>query len=108
LPARSERRSLSLSARCGQKEVAMSVPEPVDAESARRRRLPMGVVVAGALLVVPLVALAIVPVYARSTPRLWGFPFFYWYQFLWVFLTAGCTYLAYLMLQHARRRGGAR
>jgi hypothetical protein len=86
----------------------MSVPEPVGASSPRRR-LPAGVVaVAGVLLVVPLVALAIVPVYARSTPRLWGFPFFYWYQFLWVFLTAGCTYLAYLVLQRARRQGGGR
>ena len=27
--------------------------------------------------------------YADETPRLWGFPFFYWYQLLWVLLAAG-------------------
>lgn len=40
------------------------------------------------LLLVPYVALLWVPFYTRSRPSLWGFPFFYWYQFLWVPLTA--------------------
>ncbi|MGH8961285.1 MAG: DUF3311 domain-containing protein [Jatrophihabitantaceae bacterium] len=62
--------------------------------------------IAGVLLAVPLVALAIVPVYAKDGPRLWGFPFFYWYQFLWVFLASGFTYGAYLVITHARARGG--
>jgi hypothetical protein len=86
----------------------MSVSDPVATNGEAVRRLPMGtVVVAGVLLVIPLVALAIVPVYARSGPHLWGFPFFYWYQFVWVILTAGFTYGAYLVVQRARR-GGAR
>jgi membrane protein implicated in regulation of membrane protease activity len=72
-------------------------------------RLPAGVVVlVGVLLLIPMVALAIVPVYARSTPRLWGFPFFYWYQFAWVLVTAVLTYLAYLVVTRARRTGGSR
>ena len=28
------------------------------------------------------------PTYAKDEPRLWGFPFFYWYQLLWVFISA--------------------
>jgi len=40
------------------------------------------------LLLLPYVALLWVPFYAKSQPSLWGFPFFYWYQFLWVPLTA--------------------
>jgi uncharacterized protein DUF3311 len=52
------------------------------------------------------VALLWVGSYAKPTPKLWGFPFFYWYQFLWVFLAAGCTYAAYVLLN--RRRGGDR
>ena len=40
------------------------------------------------LLLLPYVALLWVPFYAKSGPALWGFPFFYWYQFLWVPLTA--------------------
>ncbi|HVC00200.1 MAG TPA: DUF3311 domain-containing protein [Candidatus Dormibacteraeota bacterium] len=40
------------------------------------------------LLLLPYIALMCVPFYARYRPSLWGFPFFYWYQFLWVPLTA--------------------
>lgn len=47
------------------------------------------------LLLVPYVALLWVPWYARRTPELWGFPFFYWYLFLWVILTAALTGIVY-------------
>lgn len=49
------------------------------------------------LLAVPLVALLYPPLYAKETPELFGFPFFYWYQFAWVPLTAGITYFVYRM-----------
>lgn len=62
-------------------------------------------VVAGVLLVIPLVALLWVSSYARETPRLWGFPFFFWYQFLWVFICAGCTYAAHRLVLAARKPG---
>jgi hypothetical protein len=39
-------------------------------------------------LLVPFVALLWVPFYNSIEPVLWGIPFFYWYQFLWVFLTS--------------------
>jgi membrane protein implicated in regulation of membrane protease activity len=72
-------------------------------------RRPTGVVVlVGVLVAIPVVALMWVSSYARETPRLWGVPFFYWYQFLWVFLAAGCTYAAYrlvLMTTPVRRFG---
>lgn len=55
------------------------------------------------LLGVPMLALLIVPIYAKHTPTLWGFPFFYWWQFLWVFIAAACTWAAYLMIDRARR-----
>jgi hypothetical protein len=81
------------------------MPDPV--VPGNRGPLPLGALtLAGILLVIPLVALLIVPVYARTTPRLWGFPFFYWYQLVWVFVTAALTYAAYLVLQHGRIRGG--
>ena len=41
-----------------------------------------------ALLLIPFVALLWVPFYNSVEPRLWGIPFFYWYQFLWVVLTS--------------------
>lgn len=40
------------------------------------------------LLALPFVALAWVPFYNSATPMLWGVPFFYWYQLLWVVLTS--------------------
>lgn len=40
------------------------------------------------LLLLPYIALLWVPFYATTQPKLWGFPFFYWYQFLWVPLSA--------------------
>ena len=40
------------------------------------------------LLIIPFVALLWVPFYNSIEPSIWGVPFFYWYQFLWVPLTA--------------------
>jgi hypothetical protein len=72
----------------------------------RTRPLPPGVIVAVAVLVLaPIVALMLVGTYANEGPRLWGFPFFYWYQLLWVFIASGCTYLAYRLVHYARRGG---
>jgi hypothetical protein len=61
-------------------------------------------VIAGILLLIPIVALMWVGSYARETPRLWGIPFFFWYQFLWVFLCAGMTYAAHRLVLAARKR----
>lgn len=47
------------------------------------------------LLLLPYVGLLWVSSYAKSAPTLWGFPFFYWYQFLWIPVSAivtGCVY----------------
>ena len=67
---------------------------------------PPGLVAAVAvLLALPLGALLWVSSYNKEEPRLGGVPFFYWYQFLWVFLAATCTTVAYrLVVGHERRR----
>ena len=70
---------------------------------ARRPRLPIGAaIVVGILLAIPCVALALVPTYSRTTPKLWGWPFFYWYQVLWVLITPVLTYSAYLIIKRTR------
>jgi Protein of unknown function (DUF3311) len=61
--------------------------------------------VAGILLAIPIVALCWVSSYARETPRLGGIPFFFWYQFLWVFITAALTYAAHRLVLAARKPG---
>jgi hypothetical protein len=59
---------------------------------------------AALLLAAPCVALLWVGSYARVEPTLAGFPFFVWYQFLWVFLCAACTWGAYRLVLIARPR----
>jgi hypothetical protein len=74
-----------------------------------RRRLPTStILISGALLAIPVLALLLVPTYARKGPELWGFPFFYWYQFLWVFLASSFTYAAFVLIQRARQDGDER
>ncbi|MCW2820123.1 MAG: rane protein [Marmoricola sp.] len=63
------------------------------------------VVIAAVLLAIPVVALLWVSSYAHDTPELGGVPFFFWYQFLWVFLCAGCTYAAHRLVLAARKPG---
>ncbi|OFW77175.1 MAG: hypothetical protein A2201_04105 [Alicyclobacillus sp. RIFOXYA1_FULL_53_8] len=47
------------------------------------------------LLLVPFVATLFPSFYASATPTLWGFPFFYWYQMLWVVISAILTAIVY-------------
>ncbi|WP_255460917.1 DUF3311 domain-containing protein [Edaphobacter albus] len=51
------------------------------------------------LLAVPYLALCFPQLYARTTPVLLGFPFFYWYQFAWVVLTSALLTLVYRALK---------
>jgi hypothetical protein len=60
-------------------------------------------VVAGILLAIPIVALCWVSSYAKEDPKIGGVPFFFWYQFLWVFITAALTYTAHRLVLAARK-----
>jgi len=60
--------------------------------------------VAAVLLMVPIVGLLWVGSYARVEPIVAGFPFFIWYQFLWVFLCSACTAAALRLIRIARPR----
>jgi hypothetical protein len=60
---------------------------------------------AGICLAIPVVALLWVSSYAKEDPKLGGIPFFFWYQFLWVFLCAGLTYTAHRLVLAARPAG---
>ncbi len=78
-----------------------------DKHAPRRDRVPPTdrrlIVAASICLAIPIVALMAVPTYAREDPELFGFPFFFWYQLLWVFLCSGFTWTAYKLVQAARR-----
>jgi hypothetical protein len=51
------------------------------------------------LLVLPYFGLCFPALYSRATPALFGFPFFYWYQFAWVVLTSALLYIVYRRLK---------
>jgi hypothetical protein len=47
------------------------------------------------LLIIPFLGLLPVPLYAHEDPELFGFPFFYWYQFAWVPITSLLVWFVY-------------
>ena len=53
-------------------------------------------------LIAPCAGLAWVPFFNSWRPELFGFPFFYWYQLLWVPITTLLIYFVYRMSHHDR------
>ena len=53
-----------------------------------------------ALLLLPYLGLLCVPLYNHRDPELFGFPFFYWYQLLWIVITVALTWAAYRSVRH--------
>jgi hypothetical protein len=51
------------------------------------------------LLLIAVAGTLIVPIYARSAPKLGAFPFFYWYQLIWVPVVAILAGICYLLLK---------
>lgn len=47
------------------------------------------------LFVLPFIAMLWVPSYNKPEPALFGFPFFYWYQLLWVVISAAIAGIVY-------------
>ena len=90
-------------------EVAARRVEPGGTDP-RWRITPTKMLVA-AILAAGIVLPLLVGSYDRVEPRLFGFPFFYWYQLLWVFLAAALCALSFWLLKrerqaYERRTGG--
>ena len=51
------------------------------------------------LLFIPWVAVLWVPFYATATPSIGGFPFFYFYQFIWIVISGVLTAIVYWILK---------
>src|SRR3978361_696195 len=54
------------------------------------------------LLVLPIVLPVLTPIYNFDSPRLWGFPAFYWLQFAWILVGVATTSLVYQMTRKRR------
>jgi hypothetical protein len=55
------------------------------------------------LLIPPIVLPLLVGIYARTDPELWGFPFFFWFQFLLIPIAAALTTCAYILTKGDER-----
>ena len=85
--------------------MAQFSPEPTHARPRRSQHRGIWAVIA-VLLIAVLAGTLWVPFYNRATPAWGGFPFFYWYQLVWVPVVALVSWCAYLLSRIPR--GGAR
>ena len=76
------------------------------AQQNHRTRHPVTWAVITILTIAPLVGTLWVPFYARVTPKVADFPFFYWYLLLWVVIVAITSGISYALVRTTRRGGG--
>ncbi|HEY5018475.1 MAG TPA: DUF3311 domain-containing protein [Streptosporangiaceae bacterium] len=69
--------------------------------SGRHPVITWGVV--AVLLAVGVAGTLVVPLYARTAPKLGPFPFFYWYQLAWIPIVAILAFAAYLLTSRTSR-----
>ena len=55
--------------------------------------------IAAVCVIVPFVAVLWVPIFDKDKPEVAGFPFFFWWQLLWVAVTAALMALAYFVVR---------
>jgi uncharacterized membrane protein len=75
-----------------------------ESASSPRQRSPGLWILIGVILVPAVVIPLWVPLYDKTDPTLWGFPFFYWFQFAMILMAAALTVIAYVISQIAERR----
>jgi len=57
------------------------------------------------IILLPAVVLPLwVPLYDKTDPTLFGFPFFFWFQFALILLSAALTSIAFVLSQRTDRR----
>jgi hypothetical protein len=56
------------------------------------------------LLIVPYVVMLWAPSFNKMAPSVGGIPFFYWYQFVWIALTAVVIWIVYTLAHGGGRR----
>ena len=55
-------------------------------------------IIAGVLVVIPFIAYFAIPTYNVVNPEWGGVPFFWWYQTVWLVVSAALFYAAALLL----------
>ena len=60
-------------------------------------------VIAAVCVIVPFIAVLWIPLYDKRKPEVAGFPFFFWWQLVWVLITASLMGLAYFVVSREDR-----
>jgi len=77
----------------------------VSHQSTSARRPATGLWALIVIVLLPAVVLPLwVPLYDKTDPTLFGFPFFFWFQFAMIVMCAVLTLAAYGLSEVARRR----
>lgn len=81
--------------------------DPQDAAATRRvnpvAAHPITSIAIFVLVTAAILGTLIVPIYARITPKLGDFPFFYWYQLIYMPVVALVLWIAMLLQRRLRR-----
>ena len=78
----------------------MSQRSPGDTDP--RGRLTPTKIAVSVILLIGIIVPLLVSTYDRRDPQLLGFPFFYWYQLLWVFICSALCGLSFWLLKRER------
>ena len=76
-----------------------SAPERPTSPAGRRTNAAWAVV--GVLLAIGILLPLMVFIYDQEDPSLWGFPFYYWFQFLLIPIVSALTFTAFKISQGA-------
>ncbi len=80
------------------------MPQP---DRGTKSRLPL--VIAGVILAIPVILPLLVSTYAKTDPKLGGFPFYFWWQFALIVVSGICTIIGYrIVVGHDNRSDDAR
>jgi uncharacterized membrane protein YhdT len=82
----------------------LAAARPGDLQVTQTRALPTRRRGLNWLMLIPVAMTLAVPLYNRDEPRLFGLPFFYWYQLACVLVTIAVVTFIYLMTKGRRPR----
>jgi hypothetical protein len=85
----------------------MAPPVPPAKSPAKPAKRPSTLATVAVMLSIAIMGSLWVPIFARTEPKLGGFPFFYWYQLILVPVTSLLCWICYLLLRTKPRRGVA-
>ena len=61
-------------------------------------------IAAAILIIIPFIAYLALPLYNIEYPEVAGLPFFYWYQIIWLPISAALFYIAAVLIDRGHKK----